>query len=132
MSSDFYDAAARKRYQILEAAKAQSMADLQRYQADENEHGAIEELQTLATLNDQQASLERLHRTYMAQRNPPAPLPESDGEFMAKAPERMSYADVMKITGKSKYALDPQTEARNIQQGIAELARRKASGDIQT
>jgi hypothetical protein len=130
--SDFYEDAARKRWQILEAAKAQSMADLQRYRTDNDEHSAAEELQTLATLNDQQASLNRLHQEYQRQKNPPAPLPESDGEFRAKAPERMTYADVMKITSKSKYALDPQTEARNLQAGIEALARRKASGDIQT
>jgi hypothetical protein len=75
--------------------------------------------------------LDNLYQREMARQNPPAPLPESDGEFQAKAPERMNYNDVMRINSKSKYAQDPETEARNLREGIAALNRRKATGDIQ-
>ncbi len=132
--SDFYDEAARQRYATLEAAKARVVANLEEYRAIGDEASAAEELQTLATLNDQQQSLRRLHQQYNAQRNPPQ-QEMSDAEFVAMSPERMAQnpAAIDRIFSKSKYYTpnqwsDPEV-AKRAQAGVAEVERRRRRGE---
>lgn len=123
--SDFYEDAARQRYATLEAAKARVLADLAESKATGNDIAAAEELQTLATLNDQIASLNRLHQQYQQQQNPPSPVPETDQEWMSKSAEKMNYDDVARMASKSKYGFDDGA----FRAGISEVARRRARGE---
>jgi hypothetical protein len=97
MSDDFYTDVARQRYETLEAAKAQSLADLARHKAEGNTYAAEEELQVLATLNDQQASLQRLHAQYQANLNPPPPPRQTPEQLRAKPADQMTPADGLEI-----------------------------------
>lgn len=129
--SDFYEDAAMLRYRTLEAAKAQCQADLARYQAAGDEYAAAEELQTLATLNDQVTSLQRLHNQYRQQMNPPSQATMTDSEFMALSPERMAQHPeaIDRLFSKSKYYSPDQWSDPKVQglvrAGMDEVQRRR-------
>jgi hypothetical protein len=128
--SDFYDQAARKQYSTLQAARARVLANLEEHKATGDDYSAQEELQTLATLNDQMASLERLHQQYNASLHPAPPPPPTEAEWHAKSAERMTPEDAVQVFAKSKYfpkdaASDPDFMNR-YRQGVAEVQRRKA------
>lgn len=129
MSDDFYEASARKRYQVLEAAKAQSMADLQRFQTDNDEDSAAAELQALAHLNDQQASLERLHRTYQQGKNPVRQARES---IITSRRDPANGDEALEIINYGKLPGDPTRltpEEYNRQQ--SKFNQLRAAGHIQ-
>lgn len=136
MADDFYDQAARRQYQTLQAARSRVLANLEEHRSVGNDMDAAEEIQTLAVLNDQMASLERLHQQYNAQRNP-SPVQIGDQEFMAMSPERMAQNPelVERVFQKSKYYdpnqwNDPEVRSR-FMAGIEEVKRRRRveSGD---
>jgi hypothetical protein len=129
MSEDFYDSAARQRYAILEAAKARCLADLAEHRANGDEHSAAEELQVLATLNDQQASLQRLHQQYQAQQNPPPPPRQTPEQLRAKPAEQMTWADGLEIARQSKYGKNLSFEDPNVVAGYHEANRRRGRGE---
>jgi len=130
MSDDFYDSAARQRYAVLQAARSRCVANLEEYRATGNDIDAQEEIQTLATLDDQMASLQRLHQQYQQSRNP-NPTSVGDQEFIAMSPERMAQNPelVERIFQKSKYYdpnqwSDPEVRSR-FAAGIEEVKRRR-------
>jgi hypothetical protein len=125
--SDFYDEAARQRYAVLEAAKARVVANLEEYRVNGDESSAAEELQNLATLNDQQQSLQRLHRDYHQQRNPPQQERES---IFASHRAPKDGNDVLEIMNAGKNPGDKTyVTADDYNRGLAELYRRKSLGD---
>lgn len=130
MSDDFYDSAARQRYAVLQAARSRCVANLEEYRATGNDIDAQEEIQTLATLDDQMASLQRLHQQYQQSRNP-NPTSVGDQEFIAMSPERMAQNPelVERIFQKSKYYdpnqwSDPEVKTR-FMAGVEEVKRRR-------
>ena len=123
---DFYDTAARKRYETLEAAKARCLADLAESKATGNEMAAEEELQMLATLNDQQASLSRLHQQYVAQKNPPRQERES---VITARRAPADGNDALDILNYGKQPNDPtRLTADEYNRQLAELQRLKSKG----
>jgi hypothetical protein len=133
MSDDFYDRSARQRYQVLQAAKARLIADLEEFKAADDEHSAQVAIQELAGVNDQMVSLERLHTEYHQRLNPPPPPPETEAEWQAKPADKMTEADALQIYAKSKYfPQNPGNDAdflNRYHRGRAEVARlRKESG----
>jgi hypothetical protein len=122
---DFNDIAARHRAKQLWAQRQQAAAHLAAAEANNDLDYAGELIEEIAAIDAKGESLNRLHQSYVSQRNPPPPPQQTDGEFMAKAPERMSYADVQRMTARSKYGA---VSAEDMQRGINELQRRKAGG----
>jgi hypothetical protein len=129
MSEDFYDSAARERYAVLEAAKARCLADLAEHRANGDQHSAAEELQVLATLNDQQVSLQRLHQQYQAQMNPPQPPRQTPEELRVKPAEKMTWQDGLEIARNSKYGKNLDFNDPNVVAGYHEAVRRRQSGE---
>jgi hypothetical protein len=125
--NDFYDASARKRYQVLEAAKARAIANLEEYRATGDEDSAAEELQTLATINDQQASLQRLHQQYHQQMQPPpAPRPDS---WREKRTDEMTPQDVINMIQQGDGKHSKTMSAEDYWRGYQKLQQAKAAGD---
>jgi hypothetical protein len=123
--ADFNDEAARHRGKQLIAARAQAAAHLAQAEACGDVEYAAEKIQEIANIDAEGESLNRLHQSYVQHRNPPPQAPESEAEFVSRSPERMSYADVQRMTAKSKYGA---VSDQDMQRGIAELARRKSGG----
>jgi hypothetical protein len=130
--ADIKREAAMLRAKELYAERLQAEADLAGAEAQENIELAAMYIDKIGSIDVAGAALDNLYNKEMAKRNPARPLPDTEGEFMAKAPERMTYDDAYRVTSKSRYALPPEQEAKNFRQGIEELRRRKASGDVQT
>ncbi len=131
--SDFYEDAAKKRYAILEAAKARCIANLEEHRAIGNDMDAQEEIQTLATLNDQMASLQRLHQQYHEARNP-VRHEMTEKEWEAMSPEQMRHHPeaIDQIFAKSKYYTkdqwsDPEV-ARRVRAGLQQVELLKKEG----
>jgi hypothetical protein len=125
--SDFYEDAARKRYQTLEAAKARVIANLEEYRANEDDAAAADELQALAILNDQQASLQRLHQQYHQQRNPPQEERESifaSNRLPKNGDDALEILNYNKKPGGATY-VTPEEYNRQ----LAELQRLKSRGE---
>jgi hypothetical protein len=129
-NDDFYNQAARRQYQTLQAARARLVANLEEFKANGDDISAAEEIQTLATINDQMQSLERLHSRYQQSLNPPPPAPETENEWLSKSAERMTPDDAIRIHSKSKYfPKNPETDAdfvNGFRKGVAEVARKRA------
>jgi hypothetical protein len=123
--TDFNSEAAVYRGKQLYAARLKATAQLAEAEADGNIEFAAEQIAEIAAIDSAGDALNRLHQNYVQQRNPPQQVPQTDGEFQAKAPERMDYADVQRMTSKSKYGAVSDDEMRR---GITELARRKSLG----
>jgi hypothetical protein len=132
MSDDFELRAIRTRAQALVVQRRAAETKWAAAKLDDDEALAGQAAQTIADIDAQGENLNRLYEQEMRRRNPPAQVPETEGEFQSRAPERMTYVDTIRIMGKSKYRLSPEQEAENLRQGVAELQRRKASGDLQS
>jgi hypothetical protein len=124
--------AAERQMQTLNAARSRIVADLEEARAYGDPAAIGTEIQALANLDQQVQALSNLAERHARAQQAPYRAPETDGEFMAKSPERMSYEDVIRVNSKSKYALSYKDEVENMRRGIEELRRRKAVGDIQT
>jgi hypothetical protein len=129
MADDFYDSAARERYMVLEAAKARCLADLAEHRANGDQSSAAEELQVLATLNDQQASLSRLHQQYQAEKNPPPPPRQTPEQLRAKPAEQMTWQDGLEIARNSRYGKNLDFNDPNVVAGYHEANRRRGRGE---
>jgi hypothetical protein len=117
---------AEQQFKLIQAARARSEADLAEYRADRNTAGIAEELQTIANLDNSARNLSNLVERHARSQQPAAPVYQTDGEFMAKSPERMDYNDVYRIASKSKYGAPDDAAFRA---GIAEVNRRRARGE---
>ena len=115
--------AAQQQFRQLGTARLRAQAQLAEYRSDGNRDGIQEQLQELANIDAASSNLTNLARRHAQSQQ--APLPQTDGEFMAKRPERMDYNDVLQMTAKSKYgAVTPE----ELQRGINELHRLKGLG----
>jgi hypothetical protein len=122
---DFYTAAGRRQWQILQAARAQALGNLENERLYGNEDSAAEAIQTIAVIDSQMRDLSDLHNRYAASQPPPEPSKE---ELMAKPPERMTHQDMYRILkgdGGSKHGIDDNSYLA----GINEAARRRARGE---
>jgi hypothetical protein len=130
--ADFDHDTAMRLAQQLAAQRMEMEARYTRAKADGDHSEADDALEALTVIDAKGAALDARYNQEMARRNPKRGVPETDGEFMSREASRMNYNDTLKITGKSKYKLSPEQEVANLREGISELQRRKASGDIQT
>jgi hypothetical protein len=124
--------AAEQQMRTLTAARSRIVADLEEARAYGDPAAIGQEIQALANLDQQVQALTNLAERHDRSQRPQYRAPETDGEFMAKSPERMNYEDVIRINSKSKYASNYKDEVENMRRGIEELRRRKAVGDTQT
>jgi hypothetical protein len=124
--ANFEDEVAQHSLNQLAAHYAQVNADYARAKAEGDTETAASCAEAIAELEDKAARLDRLHQRHIASQNPPAPQPLTDGEFMARAPERMDYNDVWRMASKSKYGAPDEASFRA---GIAEVQRRRARGE---
>jgi hypothetical protein len=123
MSDDPLISAARLRGQQLYASRKQAEANLARYVADGDQEMVADTLGDIASIDAQGQSLNQLYQQHT--QAPRQAAEQTESEFMAKSPERMTYADVQRVASKSKYGA---LSAEDMQRGIAELQRRKAGG----
>jgi hypothetical protein len=116
--------AAQQQFRVINAARMRSQAQLAEYRADRNSDGIQEELQNIANLDNAASNLTNLARRHAQSQQ--APPPQTDQEWLTKAPERMDYNDVAKMASKSKYGFDDAS----FRAGIAEVQRRRPWGVI--
>jgi hypothetical protein len=107
----------------LYASRKRAEANLAQYIAEGDQDMIADTLGDIASIDSQGNALNELYRQHT--QRAPAPVPQTDGEFMAKAPERMDYSDVQRMASKSKYGAVSDDDMRR---NIAELARQKALG----
>jgi hypothetical protein len=117
--------AADKQFKIIAAARSRAQADLDDYRAMGNTEGIAEELQTIANLDNSARNLSDLARRHAQSQQPAQPVPQTDQEWLSKAPEKMDYNDVARMVSKSKYGFDDAS----FRAGIAEVNRRRARGE---
>jgi hypothetical protein len=133
MTDDFFISAAQRRANELAADLAEIDASLARARADGNSYAASEMIQNRANILAERRNLEASYNEYVRAQQPQQQVPTTEGEFMARAPERMTGEDVDRIFRKSKYARDinwsDPSVASRVQQGLAEVQRRKARGE---
>jgi hypothetical protein len=125
MADDFNSNAAMHRGRQLVAARKQAEAHLAQAEAYGDVELAAEKIQELANIDREGRDLNDLHNSYVQHRNPPPQAPQTEGEFMSKAPERMDYNDTLRIVSKSRYG---QVTPEELKRGISELQRRKSLG----
>jgi len=115
--------AAERRFQALNAARLRSQAQLAEYRAEGNGDGIEESLQEIANIDAASNNLVGLAKRHAQAQQPPPP--QTDQEWLTKAPERMDYNDVARMASKSKYGFDDA----GFRAGIAEVQRRRARGE---
>lgn len=125
MSDDPLISAAIKRGRRLVASKKQAEANLADAVANGDDDYIGDAIAEIASIDRQGAELNQLYNQHVAASQPRQAMPQTEGEFMAKAPERMDYSDVQRVASKSKYGAVTDDDMRR---GIAELQRRKAGG----
>jgi hypothetical protein len=125
MADDPLINAALQRGRRLVASKKQAEANLAIAVANGYEDDIGDAIAEIASIDRQGAELNQLYNQHVAASQPRQPMPQTEGEFMAKSPERMDYSDVQRVASKSKYGAVTDDEMRR---GIAELQRRKAGG----
>jgi hypothetical protein len=113
---------AEQQFKLIQAARARAEADLAEYRADRNTAGISEELQTIANLDSSARNLSNLVERHARSQQPAQPIPQTDQEWLSKAPEKMDYNDVARMVSKSKYGFDDAS----FRAGIAEVNRRRA------
>jgi hypothetical protein len=117
--------AAQQQFKTLGAARKRTEANLAEYRADGNREGISESLQELGNIDAAAANLTNLARRHAQASQPVQQAPQTDQEWMSKAPEKMDYNDVARIVSKSKYGFDD----KKFREGIQEVARRRARGE---
>jgi hypothetical protein len=118
-------AAAEQQMRTLHAARTRTQADLAEARAYGDPGTIGTEIQTLANVDQQIQALADLARRHAQAQNPPQQAPQSDQEFLSKAPERMDYNDTYRIASKSRHGVDMDA----FKAGIAEVQRRRARGE---
>jgi|ERR1700687_3432611 len=127
--NDFYLGAAEQRLRVLEAAKQRAVADLSEARACNDYEAAGVEIQTIASLDDQKASLIRLHQAHVQSQQQAQPVPQTAEEWRTKAVERMTPDDGLQVARGSKYAKDLDWNDPNVRKGYEEASRRRARGE---
>jgi hypothetical protein len=125
--ADDYIEAGRRRYAVLEAARAQATADIQAHRVNGDQDAMSEAIQTLANLDADMASLNNLYSRYAASQAPP-PEPSKE-ERLARPWNKMDWTDVVEMTRQSKHAKDIRADDPNMIAGYHEAMRRKARGE---
>jgi hypothetical protein len=120
---DFYVRSGARQMQVLQAARAAQLADLESHRLNNDAESAAESVQVLANLDAQMRDLNALYQQYQAASAPP-PQP-TDEERAAKPLHRMDYSDVYSMLKNSKYGVDHDA----FRAGVAEVQRRRARGE---
>ena len=106
----------------IQAQRIRAQAEYAEAEAYGNTDAALAAAQEMAVCDDAAQRLVKLHQRSIAQPQ----QPQTDSEFMAKAPERMDYGDVYRMASKSKYGAPDDAAFRA---GIAEVQRRRGRGE---
>jgi hypothetical protein len=129
MADDFYSDVTRSRLEAFQAARQRALADLSEAKAGGNYDQASESIQEIANIDAASQNLVKLHNSYVQSQQPPQQAPQTDAEWMSKAPERMDYADAMKIHQKSRYAGNLDHNDPLVQAGYREVMARRGRGE---
>jgi hypothetical protein len=129
MSDDFYTSAARQRLAVIDAARAQALADLQQHRASGDMDGAAESVQVVANLDSDRANLLSLHRQYVQSQQAPAPEQLSVEERNAKPWDKMTAQDGLELAKTSRYGKDLSFNDPNVIAGLHEVQRRRQRGE---
>src|SRR5260221_9444828 len=97
---------AQQRYDQLDAEEAMVNAKLKEAKADNNKEYGVELAVDLEGISLRKQALIGRHQQYLNEQAPRAPVPQTDQEWLSKAPEKMDYNDVARIAAKSKYGFD--------------------------
>jgi hypothetical protein len=129
--ADFKLQAAQQRLKVLAAAKQQVLANVSRYESENDLDSASDELQAFSNLEAEEQNLISAYQRYQQQSAPRQPEPISDSEFLAMSPEKMLQHPelVDRIFQKSKMWTkgmwgEPEV-ADGVRRGLAEIERRK-------
>src|SRR5262249_40799929 len=126
---DFYVFSTRKRLELIDAARQQTLADLSLAKSGADYDSASEYVQRLADLDAQQANLVNLHQQYQRSMTAPAPPELTPEEQAAKPWDRMTWDDALDLARESKYGRDLTHNDPHVQAGYREVARRRARGE---
>ena len=127
--SDFYTETAQKRFQQIEAARAQALADLQQARAGGDHFLATESVQSIANLDAEARNLAALHQQYQASQTPVAAPEISAEERHAKPWDKMNYDDALELAKKSKYGADLSHDDPLFQAGYRAVQARRQRGE---
>ena len=132
MARDFFVDAAQQRAAEIDADIAEINAGLARARANGDDYQARQLIQGLANSRAERRNLEVEYNSYVASHQPRQAAPSTEGEWLAKAPDKMDVDDIVKIFEKSKYVdrstwSDPEVIAR-VHAGAQEVQRRKRNG----
>jgi hypothetical protein len=129
MANDFYTYSAQQRLAQLDAAKAQSLANLAQCKATSDYESAAAEVQAIANCEAEKANLIALHHQYVASQTPQRP-PERSAEEKAATPlHRMSWDDALDLAKTSKYGKNLSWNDPHVRAGYAEAMARRGRGE---
>jgi hypothetical protein len=122
--SDDYIEAGKRRFAVLEAARAAAVADIQAHRVNHDEEAMAEAIQTVANLDADLANLNNLYSRYIQSTQAP---PEPDEATLQAMPvQNMSHNQWFNYLNKTtKHGLDVDAYRR----GVAEVAARRARGE---
>jgi len=129
--ADYFLERMAKQIEETDATLLEIQAGLARAKAQGNDYEVDELLKGYAAAKSQRRDLEMTANEYYQAINKPTPI-VTEGERRERSPERMDASDVDYIFSKSKYYSRDMWNnpdiAQRVQQGIAEVQRRKAEG----
>jgi hypothetical protein len=128
-ADDFYTYSARQRLAQIDAAKAQSLANLAQCKATADYENAAIEVQQIANCEAEKANLIALHDQYVASQTPPAQSELSAEERASKPLHRMDWNDALELAKTSKYGKGLSWHDQNVQAGYREAVARRARGE---
>jgi hypothetical protein len=129
MSDDFAQRVAQRRLAEIDAGRAHANAAWKSAEAENDEYSAVEAYKLISDFNKEEQQVRRDYQQHINSQRPPQPVPQTDAEWMSKAPERMDYADAMKIHQKSRYAGNLDHNDPLVQAGYREVMARRARGE---
>jgi hypothetical protein len=105
MTDDFYVRSGARQMQVLQAARAAQLADLESHRLNNDAESAAEAVQTLANLDAQMRDLNALYQQYQAASQPP---PEPDEATLQAMPvQNMTHNQWFRYLNKTtKHGVD--------------------------
>jgi len=129
MADDWYTETASRRFQQIEAERAQSLADLQQARVAGDNYLAQEAVQRIADLDSAAKNLADLHSRYVQSQTPVAPAEISAEERAAKPWDKMNYGPVRERRRNSKYGKDLTHDDPNVAAGYRAVQARRQRGE---
>ena len=129
MADDWYTETASRRFQQIEAERAQSLADLQQARVAGDNYLAQEAVQRIADLDSAAKNLADLHSRYVQSQTPVSPPEISAEERAAKPWDKMNYDDALALARNSKYGKDLTHDDPNVAAGYRAVQARRQRGE---